>query len=290
MNDILLSEYHIHIEGCVSPETLIKLSEKYKYSLDIEKLILKRGAGLKNFFYNFGRTLDLYRTEEDFRLLAEGFIHYLFRNSIAKAYAFISPGNFNKRGAPQKIKTEMILAALTAVFKKYDDKVKIFLVFDADRGEGFDHCRDVAYQAVKFRKRVRAFSLGGPEPLNLDLRFVEVYHYCRRFGLETFIHAGESRYAKYLKEAIENLPLNRVAHATALRFAPELAAYIKEKNITIDLCPTSNYLVGIIDTFQDLPVDILRKNKISFTINSDDPFFFNTSLQRELDLYNKFFL
>ncbi|MCB0351112.1 MAG: adenosine deaminase [Bdellovibrionales bacterium] len=115
----------------------------------------------------------------------------------------------------------------------------------------------------------------------------------KKAGLGITVHAGEINTPKaptYVKDAVEFLGATRIGHGVQVYRDPAMIEYVKKHNLTLELCPTSNYLTQAIPgTIEDHPFRQLYYAGIRTTINTDDPGIFNTDMNKEyLILRDKF--
>lgn len=104
-------------------------------------------------------------------------------------------------------------------------------------------------------------------------------------GLGITIHAGEINTPKapfYVKDAVEHLGATRIGHGVQVYRSPEMIDYVKKNKLTLELCPTSNYLTQAVPgTLADHPFRKLYDAGVRTTINTDDPGIFNTDINKE---------
>ena len=84
-----------------------------------------------------------------------------------------------------------------------------------------------------------------------------------------------------MQEAMQNLPIKRIGHGIAAVHCPETIAMLKDKNIALEVCPTSNISFGLFPDFNSHPFPKLLDAGLKLSINSDDPPFVNTTLGQE---------
>ncbi|MGB5965454.1 MAG: hypothetical protein WBF77_07385 [Sulfurimonadaceae bacterium] len=80
------------------------------------------------------------------------------------------------------------------------------------------------------------------------------------------------------RKAIDSFEADRIGHGTAAEMDQELMAYIKEKDVCIEVCPISNRLTGAVKDNDDHPVVEFLKNEVPFVICSDNPAIHNKTI------------
>jgi adenosine deaminase len=115
----------------------------------------------------------------------------------------------------------------------------------------------------------------------------------KKAGLGISIHAGEVFTAKsprYPKDAVEHLGATRIGHGVQVHRDPEMMKYIKDNNIVLELCPTSNYLTQAVPgQLSDHPFKKLMDAGLPVTINTDDPGIFATTMNQEYRILEELF-
>jgi adenosine deaminase len=112
--------------------------------------------------------------------------------------------------------------------------------------------------------------------------YAAVYQAAQARGLMTKAHAGELLGAESIWEAIHHLNVKRIEHGTRAIEDDALVNYLVEHDITLDLCPTSNLKLRVVDSLAAHPIKALYQRGVRVTINTDDPTFFGCSLTDEL--------
>lgn len=127
-------------------------------------------------------------------------------------------------------------------------------------------------------------SLAGPEPGYPVKPLTHTFARFHEAGLGIEIHAGEWVGAESVRDALEHGYPNRIGHGTSLFTDPELIKLFQEKQIHIEMCPTSNLLTGGISRIEEHPLRKARDLGLNFSINSDDPGVFLCSVESEYQL------
>ncbi len=99
--------------------------------------------------------------------------------------------------------------------------------------------------------------------------------------METIAHTGETDREQSILETIQLLNASRIGHALGIRENSETKSVIRDRNIALDLCPTSNLATQVIQNLSDHPLKTYLERGYSVSLNSDDPGFFSTSINHE---------
>ena len=142
----------------------------------------------------------------------------------------------------------------------------------------------LARTAAEFIGRgLTGFDLAGPEEAFPDpLVHARAFDIARDAGLGITIHAGEWGGAAQVRRALEVRP-TRIAHGAVTAFDPELMDELRARDVTLDVCPTSNVQASIFPTLADFPLRRLLRGGVPLTLSTDDRTVSDLTLVREYE-------
>lgn len=117
--------------------------------------------------------------------------------------------------------------------------------------------------------------------------FASCFQRAKRAGLGITIHAGEApspEAPERVRRAIEILGADRIGHGLQIIYSPAVIQFVRERDVTLELCPTSNWLTNAIANIEDHPLKRLKNEGVAVTVNSDDPSVFGIDLTHEYRL------
>jgi adenosine deaminase len=129
--------------------------------------------------------------------------------------------------------------------------------------------------------------LGGDEAAYPARQFVDAFRIARQAGLGVAAHAGEGDGAASVRDAIEQLGVQRVGHGVRAVEDPGLVREIASRGVTLEVCPTSNQRTGVVPDIEQHPLRRFLEAGVRVTIGSDDPSYFDTDTTRELCLVHQ---
>lgn len=266
------AELHVHLEGSVEPETLLEINS----SLSLDEI---RNRYVYSDFRGF---LDSYkwvsghlRSARDYALITRRLIERLRREGVVHVEINISAGVILWKN--QRFE-EMFEAAAGEAARA---EIPVLFIFDAVRQFGLEAAWAVAKQAVRFRHQgVVAFGIGGDEKLAPAPLFREIFDYAKSEGLRIVPHAGETGGAASVREAIE-CGADRIGHGIAAASDPALMETLRERDIPLEVCVSSNLRTGVVQSIEDHPLRKLWDARVPIVLNSDDPPMFQTTLLGE---------
>jgi adenosine deaminase len=186
---------------------------------------------------------------------------------------------------------EHLIAIGEAIEKAYQDfGIVGRIITTAVRHFGVEACEKVALEAQKYPFYfVTGFGLGGDEIHFPPALFEKTYQIARNAGLQTTIHAGEWGDAKSMEVAIKTCQVQRIGHGVRSIECQNTLDMLKDLQIHLEVCPSSNVVLGIYPQISAHPLPALLEQGISVSINSDDPPFMATTIDKEYDLVQKTF-
>ena len=139
---------------------------------------------------------------------------------------------------------------------------------------------DVASNYLK--KGIVAIDLASSEVKDFSEKFKPYIDYAKSKGFEVTIHAGETGIGKNVLDAIEILNASRIGHGIYIYDTPEAYRAVEEKNVTLEVCPTSNVQTKAVDDIHSHPIKNFINNGLKVTINTDNRTVSNTTLTQEI--------
>jgi adenosine deaminase len=154
--------------------------------------------------------------------------------------------------------------------------------------------QEVAELAVKYRDQgVVGFDIAGPEDGFPPSDQLDTFEYLRRENAHFTIHAGEAYGLPSIWEAIQLCGAERLGHGVRIvddidfNHTParlgRLSAYVRDRRVPLELCPSSNIQTGVADSFANHPLAKLSKLRFRVTINTDNRLMSATSMSREMN-------
>src|SRR6185312_5192574 len=155
-----------------------------------------------------------------------------------------------------------------------------------------DRSLEIAELALRFRDRgVVGFDIAGPEAGYPPSLVADAFHMLTHASFHLTIHAGEGYGLPSIREALE-LGAERLGHGVRIvddiTIGPDghvtmgiLAAYVRDRRIPLELCPTSNVHTGLAPSVADHPFDLLRRLRFRVTLNTDNRLMSNVTLSSE---------
>lgn len=279
------AELHVHLEGSITPQLAEKIALRNKLTLP-KGLVAPDGVSyLSKDFLDFLKVYDtlaaVIKLPQDYYDITFDYLKNSAEHQGIYVEMMYSPDHAElSSGIPSAEHLAAIQQAIDDAKSQYDIVGRIILT--AVRHFGEEAAERVAKQAHKDRLPcVTGFGLGGDEAKFPPKLFKKTYEIAADAGLECTVHAGEFASAAGMIEAMDHLPIKRIGHGVNAIHSPETMTMLKENNITLELCPTSNIFLGLFKDMAEHPFPKFYEAGIKVSISSDDPPFMSTTLANE---------
>jgi aminodeoxyfutalosine deaminase len=281
------AELHLHLEGTVTPATLVELSERHD-ALPIgmgEAEALYHFTDFTGFLLAFKAVSERLITPEDYELAAWRMAQHLAEQGVIHAEVYISVGVIYHWRNPDADCFDVIFAGLERARVRAETELGLTLywILDAVRHFPLDEAEKVFRKAAQLHAShpsVVGIGLGGDERRCGSEPYREMYAQAREAGLRLTNHAGETTGPEAIWEAL-SIGSERIGHALSAIADVRLMEHLKEQSCCLELNPTSNIRIGVCSSFGNHPLRRYFDAGLLVTINSDDPAFFGSDVANE---------
>jgi len=281
------AELHLHLEGTVTPATLVELSQRH----DSTPVTLADAEGIYQ-FTDFTGFIEAFKAvtrqlihPDDYELVAWRMCQHLAEQGVVHAEVYISVGVIYMWRNHDPACFEPIFAGLERARDRAERELglSVFWIFDAVRHFTVPEAERVVRKAIELRAEfpsIIGVGLGGDERRTGSEPFRAVYADARAAGLRLTNHAGETTGPEAIWEAL-SIGSERLGHALSAIEDPALLAELKSREIPLELNPTSNVRTGVCASFASHPLRRYFDAGLLVTLNSDDPAFFGSDVANE---------
>jgi adenosine deaminase len=166
--------------------------------------------------------------------------------------------------------------------------IRVNLIISVNRHESVTIAGRVIDAAIEAKdSAIVAVDLAGQEAGYSARPFEEIFRRARAAGLHATVHAGEWDGASNVREAIEVLGATRIGHGVRSIEDSRIIQLVRERGVTLEVCPTSNLQSGAVRDVRHHPLIDLSQLNLATTINTDDPSISNITLTDELALAHR---
>ena len=290
---------HDHLDGGLRPQTIIDLADDLHYKKlpthDKDELanwfhVGANKGNLVEFLKGFEHTTAVMQTKEGIERVAYEMMEDMKADGVAYVETRFAPVYHTNKDLYLEDTVTAVLKGLER--GKSDFGVGYGLILCGMRN--MTNTLEIAELAVNFRKDgVVGFDLAGEEGGFPPKKHLEAFQFIQRSNFNITIHAGEAFGKESIWQAIQWCGAHRIGHATRLledivlgddgevvSFG-ELAQYVLDKRIPLEICLLSNLHTGAVDKLENHPFGILFKEKFRVTINTDDRLMSATNMTQE---------
>lgn len=276
---------HDHLDGGVRPETIVELAEESGYDglpCDTAESLaeyLQSGARRKDlelYLEMFVHTVAVMRTPTGLERVAREAVQDYRSDGVVYAEVRFAPSLLAHRDFGLHDVVETALGAIADESARPDQPpIYVRVILDAMRNQPgsvpivdlVDRYRDGG---------VVGFDIAGPELGHPASAHAEAFARCRSVGIPYTIHAGEGDGVESIRQAVDVCQSRRIGHGVRIvedragdTWGP-LAQRIRDDQIVLEVCPTSNVHTGIAPTIAQHPIELLRKEGFAVTVNTDN--------------------
>ena len=298
------AELHLHLEGTVTPETLIALSERHAYENPETPLLTLEEARALYHYTDFSGFLLAFKaitrrliTADDYELIAWRMVEQLAAQGVVHAEVYISIGVIYYWRKEEAARNPDLVPQIFAGLEKArvraakELSLTLYWIFDAARHFGVDEAAVVFRQAAEMHRTapsIIGIGIGGDERIIGAEPFKELYAEARNAGLRLTAHAGETIGPESIWAAL-NIGAERIGHGLSAQYDHDLIELLAERQVPIEISITSNVKTASCAGLAQHPVRRYFDQGLMITLNSDDPALFGSNLMGEYMLAHEQF-
>jgi adenosine deaminase len=290
---------HDHLDGGLRPATVADLARAVGYgglpSNDPDVLADwftegARGSDLAKYLSMFRHTVAVLQTREALQRVAAECVEDLAADGVVYAEIRFAPELHTERGLSLDEVVEAVLAGVRHATAR--SPITVGVICTAMRTAA--HSLDIAELAVRHRDEgVVGFDIAGEEAGYPPSRHLDACQFIARENFHLTIHAGEAFGLPSIWEALQWCGADRLGHAVRLvddivkrddgtYELGRLAAYVRDKRVCLEVCPTSNVHTGAARSIAEHPIALLRELNFRVTVNTDNRLMSGVTLSSEL--------
>jgi len=294
---------HDHLDGGLRPATIVDLAAEYGYdglpTRDADELAawIRRGADRKSlelYLETFAHTVGVLQERDAIIRVAAECAEDLAADGVVYAEVRYAPELSTERGLTLDEVVDanlegFMLGSRAAAELGHEIVMKMLVTAMRQAARSVE----VAECAVRWRDAgVVGFDVAGPEKGYPPTRYLDAFEYIRRENFHITIHAGESFGLPSIWEAVQFAGAERLGHGVRIvddiTTLPDgsvelgrLAAFVRDRRIPLEMCPTSNVHTGAAASVREHPFDLLRRLRYRVTVNTDNRLMSGVTLSSE---------
>ncbi|MBB5788287.1 adenosine deaminase [Jiangella mangrovi] len=296
---------HDHLDGGLRPATVLELAAGIGHELPADDEDgLRRwftdsadSGSLERYLATFEHTVAVMQTREALVRVAAECAEDLAADGVVYAEVRYAPEQHLAGG----LSLGEVVAAVEEGFRLGESRaaaagrpIRVATLLTAMRHAA--RSREIAELAVRnWDAGVVGFDIAGAEAGFPPTRHLDAFEYLRRENAHFTIHAGEAFGLPSIWEALQWCGADRLGHGVRIiddvTVSPDgsvslgrLAAYVRDKRIPLELCPSSNIQTGAAGSIAEHPIGLLARLRFRVTVNTDNRLMSGTSMSREFAL------
>ncbi|KIR65067.1 MULTISPECIES: adenosine deaminase [Micromonospora] len=295
---------HDHLDGGLRPATIVELAAEVGHELPTtDPGALGRwfveaadSGSLERYLETFAHTVAVMQTAPALRRVARECAQDLAADGVVYAEVRFAPEQHLERDLTLDEVVEAVVAGFaegTALAADAGHQIRVGTLLTAMRHAA--RSQEIAELAVRHRDAgVVGFDIAGAEAGFPPTRHLDAFEYLQRENFHFTIHAGEAFGLPSIWQAIQWCGADRLGHGVRIvdDITPgddrptlgRLAAYVRDKRIPLELCPSSNVQTGAAASIAEHPIGLLRDLRFRVTVNTDNRLMSGTSMSREMAL------
>lgn len=295
---------HDHLDGGLRPETIVELADAGGYTgLPTNDPAALGGwfaeaansGSLERYLETFSHTVAVMQTREALERVAAECAEDLAADGVVYAEVRYAPEQHLEAGLTLVEVVEAVQAGLERGCRRAAEQgrsIRVGTLLTAMRHAA--RSREIAELMVRYRDSgVVGFDIAGAEAGHPPTRHLDAFEYLRRENAHFTIHAGEAFGLPSIWEALQWCGADRLGHGVRIVDDIEadggsgvprlgrLAAYVRDKRVPLEMCPSSNVQTGAAESIAEHPIGMLRRLRFRVTVNTDNRLQSGTTLSRE---------
>jgi len=287
-NDLPKTEIHIHLEGAIRTQTIVdsarehnlKLPSYQPDELDAHVKVREQMRDLRAVLEAFDIFQNCIASPQIVERIAWELFEDSARQNIRLLEVRFSPDwAFHRHNLDWDACLEGLLRSKERAEREFDMAIGYIAI--TSRSMGPASCVKTVDWAIRRRDHILGIDLADSEDDYPIRDFIEPVMKAKEAGLKVTIHTGENSAASAVIETIQLAAPDRIGHGIHVIEDMRAVDLVKERGITLEVNPWSNYLTNSVRAIEEHPLKKLFDLGVKVTINSDDPEVLDTNLNNE---------
>lgn len=287
-NDLPKTEIHCHLEGSIHTQTILDVANEYHLQLPTyDEKELDQHVRVFDQLHDLAAVLEAFNIAQNSiastdvveRIARELFEDAARQNVKLFEVRFSPDWAFRGHDLDWDAALDAILRAKDRAERQFD--MAIGLIAITSRSLGVESCVKTVDWAIRHSDQIQAIDLADSEAEHPIREFVQPVMKAREAGLKVTVHSGEDTPASFVVDTIQAVRPDRIGHGIHIIQDMKAVDLVRERGVTLEINPWSNYLTNSVHTIEEHPLKQLFDLGVHVTINSDDPEVLDTNLNNE---------
>ncbi|MBN1316296.1 MAG: adenosine deaminase [Anaerolineales bacterium] len=271
-------DLHRHLEGSLRLKTLLDIAKEFSIDIpgyDLEAIrplvqITDEPRTHRHFLDKFRIIRNFFKTKEVVERFAFESVADAAADNVQYLELRFTPTALAETGGFRLDQvTNWVIQSVRKAEKVFD--ISVGLIASINRHEDLALGESVLELASERTEDIVGLDLAGDEVKYSATPFSALFHRAKKLGLGITVHAGEWNSPENIVFAVDQLYADRIGHGVRAIEDQETLKFLRERNIPLEICPTSNYQSGAVSSARVHPLQELVDLGLLITINTDDP-------------------
>lgn len=282
-------DLHLHLDGSLTPGYVIRQAKKQGIELPVweESELVKYMTApadckdLNEYLEKFDLPGSVMQTEDALTDAAQDVCTQMKEQGLKYVEIRFAPQLHTKKGLTQR---QVVEAVLRGLLRDAGFEAKVILCCMRMKDNGKQNLETIQLASEYLGKGVVAADLAGAEALFPTASFEKVFKAAKLADVPFTIHAGEADGPESIWTAL-NFGARRIGHGVRCLEDEKLVEYLREKQIPLEVCPTSNFQTRAVKG--EYPLKKMLEKGLCVTLNTDNTTVSGTTLEKEYELAEK---
>lgn len=282
-------DLHCHLDGSLRPGSVLELLRKYNIDLGINETNIDDALKIRDhcdslltYLKKFDLPLKIMQDKEDLERLTYEVFEDAKNENIAYLELRFAPVLHINKGLSQEEVIGAVIKGMNRAKNDYDIEGNIIICCMKNLGEE-EALKTIKAGYTYMNKGLVGVDLAGKEDIGFAHKYIRAMRLAKDMGYNITVHAGEAGPGQNILDAISLLGAQRIGHGTNLYQSDEAFRLVKENNIFLEVCPTSNLQTKAVDRLEKHSAIYYYKEGIGLCINTDNRTVSNTNLTAEFE-------
>ena len=289
MDSLPKIELHCHLDGSLRVETVLDIARKEGIALptyqsaELQKMLVAPidCTSLAEYLQRFALPNAVMQSKESLQRVTFELFEDAAKENVKYLEVRFGPLLHVVKGLTLTEVIQSVIDGMHQAEARYEIKGNIIL--SCLRSMSVDSVFDVVEAGKNFLgKGVVAIDLCAIEEVGFCERFVAPIALAKEYGYRVTIHAGETGSGKNVSDAIELLGAERIGHGVFIKDDPVAYQLVKDRQIVLEMCPTSNVQTKAVPNYQEHPIYQFYQEGIPVTISTDNRTVSDTTMTNEI--------
>jgi adenosine deaminase len=282
-------ELHLHLDCSLSYKVVQQINPAISHEEYLESFVAPpKCTDLVDYLKRAVKGFELMQSKEQLQLVTLDLCEQLKADNLIYAEIRFAPLLHIAKGLTPVEVVQTINDAVTEGIAKTGVEIRMILCTLRHYTE--EQSMETVRLVEKFNgTNVVAFDIAGDEAGCPIDNHVKAFQYAKEKNIHVTSHAGEAKGPESVWETLKHFHPSRIGHGVRSAEDDKLLDYLKEKNIHLEVCPTSNIQTNVVNTIKDHPADKIYNWGVSMSVNTDARTITPVTLSSEYSVLEKTF-